>query len=139
MSLDTWKVEFYPTPACDCSAEDAIEHSLRKWRGLRGEALARHGLVRVDNGFAEPGGGCWFYVSASSCALCEHFYSEDEEGNEPRCAKCPLAIARGGFPCDDEQPGEADSPWVVWTADDDPEPMIAALEEAKKLGEGSGS
>lgn len=124
MTLSTWKTEFYPTEASECSKEDAIEHSLRKWRGLRKEALERHGAfikygdVRSDGEF--------FVIGGSSCALCESFFTERA------CKACPLAMSRGGKPCDREMPNEAISPWHSWTDRFDPEPMISALEKAQK-------
>ena len=44
MSIESWKAEFYPTPADEASKDQAIAHSLRKWEGLRKENLDRHEL-----------------------------------------------------------------------------------------------
>lgn len=130
MSIESWKAEFYPIPAEDCPKEQAITHSLRKWEGLRKDALGRHAIGLTDSGFLIGGDRTIFLVNASSCALCEHFYNEANE-DEP-CANCPLAIARGGFACDCEKPCEHNSPWAAWQYNKwhDPEPMIAALKAA---------
>jgi hypothetical protein len=47
MSLNTWKIEFYPQEACEVEDQlEAAKHSLRKWGGLTTENLERHGLVK---------------------------------------------------------------------------------------------
>ena len=46
MSLQTWMDEFYPTPAQKFPTElEAVEHSLRKWKGLTKENLEKHSVV----------------------------------------------------------------------------------------------
>lgn len=135
MTLSTWKTEFYPTEASECSKEDAIEHSLRKWRGLRKEALERHGLYfdTYDYVVVDDDGGYHFTVDASSCALCEHFLAEESDSwDEDRCKACPLSKSRSGISCDDTMNSEKSSPWHAWLDKTDPEPMIAALEKAQK-------
>jgi hypothetical protein len=130
MSLESWKAEFYPVPASECPAEDAIEHSLRKWRGLRPEALARHGVgTKGTRLFAAVDG--FFYISATNCALCEQFFQDAEEEDEKACADCPLAISRGGVSCSKAREGESFAPWEAFGAGNNPEPMIAALEKAQ--------
>lgn len=128
MSLETWKAEFYPQPADEVPADEAVAHSLQKWKGMRPENLERHG---VD---AE-----WSYlafedqtlgIDASTCALCKHF----ARGS---CLKCPLAIVRGGVACDMRREDEARpygcSPFHKWATIGDPEPMIKWLEKALPL------
>jgi hypothetical protein len=128
MSLDTWKAEFYPITAKECPVEQAIEHSLRKWLGLRPEALQQHGVrITCGNLANETGDGRIFLISSSSCALCALHYAEDDD--QP-CASCPLAISRGGASCDGLAKGEKVAPWWVWGDEKDHEPMIAALEKA---------
>lgn len=121
MSLATWKAEFYPVEAHKCPKEQAVEHSLRKWRGMRADALARHD-VTADCGKlklrAADGHLC---IDCSSCALCEHYVFDG-------CKKCPLARSRGGWACDSRMPSEHLSPFVYWRDEFTPEPMIAALE-----------
>lgn len=129
MTLSTWKTEFYPTEASECSKEDAIEHSLRKWSGLRKEALERHEAYSSHSGNVIDGSGGVIFVGANNCALCHHFYDED---TYPACSACPLAKSRNGAPCDSKNLGESSAPWFHWTRNSDPEPMIAALIVAQK-------
>ena len=35
MSLKSWKAEFYPVTASRVSKKNALEHSLKKWEGLK--------------------------------------------------------------------------------------------------------
>jgi hypothetical protein len=55
MSIETWKAEYYP---CDADSDEAqaapAAHGLRKWYGLRPEAIARHGLV-LECGYLRDG------------------------------------------------------------------------------------
>lgn len=133
MSLETWKAEFYPKPAKDVKAEDAVAHSLQKWRGLRKENLEKHGLER-DVECLQDESCCSFVVDADSCALCVHHLTKQDS-----CASCPLAKARGGVACDDSWNGiskvlpeikaEDVPPYQVFTLRGDPEPMIYWLEK----------
>jgi hypothetical protein len=128
--LDSWKAEFYPVEAKDCPKEKAISHSLVKWRGLRPEALKRHNL-KTERYFGVPclvDGPAFFFVNADTCALCVSYYDEEEEDGAA-CEKCPLALARDGVPCTSTADNEDVSPYGAWD-DNDPEPMIAALEKA---------
>ena len=126
MSLKTWKEEFYPveadSPEAQASARAAIEHSLRKWRGLRPEALLKHD-VRLEGPYhRQVFDDCADesqVISGSSCALCRRLYYD--------CYGCPL-VKVSGLVCDD-----AESAWDVYTNKADPEPMIAQLEKALAL------
>ncbi len=125
-----WLARYYPTPAAEVAEDDAILHSLRKWRGLRAEVLAVHGITTSGRRLYDACTGARVLpLEATSCALCVHYMeTEDEDGHPERlCTRCPLTFVRG-TPCDDavdEQP-----PWFAWTEDNDPEPMIALLEDA---------
>lgn len=94
MSLDTWKREFYPSPASDFragwratppTAVEAAEHSLKKWEGMLSHNLARHGvshpflgeLVEIDNPYKRIA-----IAGEVGCALC-HYYNLS-------CGRCPL-------------------------------------------------
>ncbi len=126
MSLKTWKEEFYPVEAdsleAQSSARAAIEHSLRKWRGLRPEALLKH-KVRLEGPYHKQiFDDCADesqVISGSSCALCQRL-----------CYDCPL-VKVSGLVCDDEG-----SAWGVYIHKADPEPMIAQLEKALALVSG---
>lgn len=98
MSLKSWLDEFYPISASEVSKEDALEHSIRKWKGLLPVNLAKHKVAyqweevqprdkeeRIHS----------FLIGSSSCALCQHWY-DDESG----CPECPLVKA-GHICCDD--------------------------------------
>lgn len=134
MSISSWKEEFYPVPADEVGEEGALEHSLRKWIGLRRENLRKHdvslGAVRI----AGYDGG--LTIDGTSCALCAHYYSRHGRRCEMRC---PLVDVNDGYSCDGS---------LVWEDDDkkhesdehdhythmrkrgDPEPMINLLEKA---------
>jgi len=116
MSLQTWMEEFMPVPPSDAvtSEQEAIEHCLRKWKGLRAEAKYKHQFSDVPTGNA-------------NCALC---LRHDDD-----CEKCSLALSRGGVACDDPTDDEVRSPYHSYISPrigelPDPEPMIAALEAA---------
>lgn len=111
--------------------EDAVAHSLRKWRGLTGHNLAEHGLLisrRMD--IMDQESRHVFPVSSASCALCHHYYRPNGVEHEDRCKQCPLAKARNDTPCDSLMPGEKNSPWGMWFQYQNPLPMIRLLREA---------
>lgn len=121
MSLQTWIDEFYPKPAQDVKTrKQALEHSLRKWIGLREKNLKKH-----DTYFAEVDE--FIPISSSSCALCVLFYREGEFSSD-RCGKCPLFKVRGVAcdSCDDER----ESPYHAGAFRRNPEPMIALIRKA---------
>lgn len=130
MSFESWCPEHYPVDANVAATDDvaACEHSLRKWRGLRKEALAAHELVVNEavlyekdfEDFEE-----WVLsVNAKTCALC--LLHVERTGS---CETCPLYEVRGR-PCDELRDGEKDSPYFTFSCCDDPEPMIGWLEKA---------
>lgn len=113
----TWMEKYYPIAAHDCCEDKAIEHSLRKWKGLRVDTLAEFGLE-------EPP----IEVDCDTCALCYHYLRPPTEGNE--CRNCPLCKTLG-YACDRQNPkwNELTGPYVLYKMDGDPEPMIEALEK----------
>ena len=143
MSLETWKKEFYPveadSPEAQASARAAIEHSLRKWRGLRPEALLKH-EVRLEGPYnKEVVDDCADaedesqFISSRSCALCIRF--DDADGN---CDGCPI-VKVSGMACDlkdEDERGPDASAWEMYIYYADPEPMIAQLEKALALVSG---
>lgn len=101
MSLETWKAEFYPEDAAlfyteQRSALEAVEHSLRKWRGLLPENLAKHGVEKDGIGIKETRRiSCKerFWFRAENCALCEWSLKARDGGETPmdeECDCCPL-------------------------------------------------
>lgn len=129
MSLETWKQEFYPINAREVSKDDAIQHSLTKWRGLRPEALARHGVVMKGKSVAEAGNEerslDAIFIDAHTCALCHHY-----EGAYGECLECPL-FNHLGERCDEYEA----SPYKRFSLYNNPEPMIKALEATLKAQE----
>jgi hypothetical protein len=125
MSLETWKKEFYPIEASEeMSAKEAIEHSLRKWKGLRSENLDKHGVdarAEVQYIFGEDS---FLAIDGSSCALCVKFLELDE--NLPWCYHCPLAKTLG------RSCGSDGMPYITWMETGNPEPMIKALRKTLK-------
>lgn len=111
MSKETWLAAYYPVPANKVPVDDALTHSLIKWRGLRPAALAEHGLT------VSP-----ITIEGCTCALCVQ--------NPDSCGACPLAISRDGTSCDRSTRHELVSPFSSWVGLSDPEPMIYALEAA---------
>ncbi len=131
MSADTWRQEFYP---CDpnplMSRLAAIQHSLKKWQGLRTRSLLDHGI-----------GSPPIMINGTSCSPCIKYRDDsgeyDEEASEESefdghpCVLCPLYGALGQRACDHDVECESEerAPFHVWREDNDPEPMIAALEK----------
>ena len=139
MSLETWKKEFYPVEAdsleAQASTRTAIEHSLRKWRGLRPEALLKH-EVRLEGPYnkevvddcADAENGPRFLLGNQSCALCLYI-------TDYTCEACPIFNVSGAA-CDPAENSDEVTAWEVYVHDADPEPMIAQLEKALALVSG---
>lgn len=118
MSLETWKDEFYPVEALAVLKKDAVEHSLRKWRGLRAANRAKHGVVLEACGIVRGDDGAGLVIASSTCALC--MWYSDSVGY---CRRCPI-VKCNGCGCDGDG-----SPYVEFLGRGDPEPMIALLEK----------
>lgn len=137
MSLHTWKKEFYPTRAnARMSVRKAIQHSIRKWEGLKKTNLRKHQMVvstaytrRIEDMLT----GSIFSIDSESCALCQKFIEI-----EHTCTHCPL-YRQLGHRCD-----ELNGPYTVWPRKG-PYRMIRALKktlerwDAKTLPERFGS
>lgn len=117
MSLETWKAEFYPIPAHEVPVEDAVQHSLRKWKGLTKENLEKHEVI--VGGRVVLGDDGKFDLSSDSCALCVHHYSALH-----RCPRCPIVSAIGDT-CGRD--------YADFLVHGNPLPMIEALERAAAL------
>jgi hypothetical protein len=124
MSLQEWKLKFYPRPASLVYVNDAINHSLTKWRGLRPEQLKKFNIT-VSSGILQDELCNIFQIDYKTCALCEYYYHNFT-------CDCPLAITRKGTPCDKRLPDEIYSPYYRFIKNDDPELMIKWLEKAKR-------
>jgi hypothetical protein len=132
MSIASWKAEFYPMAVEDVpfDAVLATKHSLAKWTGFREANRARHGVelhgscALVSN--KDLLAGDCVMIDSSTCALCQQFYEDSDDGDDP-CEICPLKVTLG-MSCDDSY-GSQPAPWDMWNVNQDPEPMIAALEQ----------
>lgn len=128
MSIKTWKAEFYSRPLKKFTKVQAIEHSLRKWIGLRPENREKHLASIYMFSWLRDYKGELFEIDSVSCALCVKYHQDyDSEFEVSRCETCPLYQSLG-VPCDDRE-GDIDQPWVLWVDKADPEPMISALQK----------
>lgn len=128
MSLETWKAEFYPIEASKVLVEDAVQHSLRKWRGLTKENLKKHGVKQDGNSIYDVFGS--LRLNYGSCALCFHY-----ECSVSDCPGCPL-VSVLGTRCDicvNRDDEHIVSPYREFIWRNDPLPMIEALEKAAAL------
>lgn len=134
MSLEIWKAKYYPAPAAEVSKEDALEHSIRKWQGLKATILKRHGLkYKWTSKSIVDAQGNKLIISISSCALCLHFAK-----GPGSCPECPLAIARSGVSCDyttnEELLSKKYNPWQEWILNNNHLPMLNWLLKLRKKG-----
>lgn len=130
MSLKSWERQYYKKPACECTKEEAVQHSILKWTGLLSSNLKRHGLKRLTctrllGSRVEGKHQHRFTVGISSCALCFHYY--------PYCPDCPLSRVRGGYSCFTALPEEIRSPYESFTKNGAVKPMLRYLIQAGKL------
>lgn len=132
MGFKEWARKYYPVPAHEVSKEDALSHSLNKWRGLRPTVLKRYGLKLRERSLYsvdEPRELPVLTMGTDTCALCEHYY------RYATCADCPLYELLG-HRCDarmtfkDSDP--ANGPYIQFVINGDVEPMIKVLEKATK-------
>lgn len=119
-----WLTRYYPKPADEVGVRAAVQHSLRKWRGLR--VIGQYGIHQQNTQLRDANKNVVLEVITDSCALCQHYFTPDNG-----CAMCPLSIIRGRVPCDVALVDEDRSPWEQWVKEGDPEPMIRWLEKAK--------
>lgn len=145
MSLETWKAEFYPTPAEVISDPvEAIEHSILKWTGLLDDNLRKHAVrktwqaVQLED---VSNYGKFFRVSSSTCALCSLFlnsgfsdddndeHDDDNDEHDDDCPACPLVKA-GYLSCLRCSSDASENAFEHWALTGDAEPMLEALETA---------
>jgi hypothetical protein len=133
-TLESWKKRYYPIAAKDCPEEDALEHSIQKWEGLRQGVLQEYGLHRDASGLSltvADSLGNKLAINDQTCALCYHYTENNEEID---CLRCPLraekvrrrqdpdAFADDTLSCDRE--------YSIWAAISNPIPMIELLRAA---------
>lgn len=129
MSLQTWKEEFYPEkPRKSMTEKQAIEHSIRKWEGLRKTNLKKHKILLYHSVHFIEDENDGMYIESESCALCKKYLHLDKYEANP-CEECPLYKSLGK-PCDQfKLLGEQTSPYIIWEKTGDPRPMIKALKK----------
>lgn len=149
-----WFEEFYPVPATEVAAEDALAHALNKWLGygklvdhltdfdkdMLNETKSQIEIAEWEVHVARVSAGHLWVGSTEfpyphilpdmySCALCIHFYND--ERTHMHCVYCPLAKARNGFSCGTCIPyAEIKSPYEAFVTDLDYRPMLGWLTEA---------
>lgn len=133
MSFKSWRRGFYPYPASrPKTALKALEHSLRKWLGLRPEYLKEHGCVLANEKgriyVSHPHERGHLDIDALSCALC-HLFLNDCRNDD--CRKCPL-FKHLAKTC-----AAPKMPYDIFEETLDPHPMITLLYDVKLKMESS--
>ncbi len=135
MSLKTWEAEFYPQTAeafalidhrDPQSQREAIQHSIRKWRGLLPNNLMGHGCVLIGQYLEDARDRIkGLAIDGDSCALCVLNCKASVESH--RCASCPLFLSRNGVACDVDGINASD---LYRSGLEDPTIMIEGLQKA---------
>lgn len=91
MSLESWKKEFYPTPASDFigggqTAVGAVQHSLKKWEGTTPLNLANHHLSHIGQYLQDDSSSTKSILTSEGCSLCVGYYRNHE------CRTCPITL-----------------------------------------------
>ena len=84
MSLESWKKEFYRTPASKVSRRHALKHSLKKWVGLLSKNRRKHRVQLYEAQLSDNDCNT-LDIDSDSCALCHHYIDKDCEG-------CPISF-----------------------------------------------
>jgi hypothetical protein len=128
MSLSSWKREFYKRPAKKTSRKFALQHSLRKWIGLKPSNLKKHSVFISDfsvvDGNTSRGS---LQIDDQTCALCVHFLNSPVHD----CKGCPLTEI-------DNCCLDGDSPYDEFLHHGKVMPMIKALKDAVNKGKQNG-
>lgn len=139
MTVETWMVEFFDVDVdgIEKNKVAALEHSIKKWKGLTRENLNKHcvSIVNFEDRpeLADGKTTQRFVINSRSCALCQLFMLDGGDA-EANCTQCPLAQYRGGYPCDVCGPTQIDgkeicpNPWKAFK-ERNPQPMIDQLEQ----------
>ncbi len=139
MSVRSWCKEFYPVTPHLVSVEDAAEHSLQKFIGLREENLLKHDVIKhgnlvvYDNYKKKYNMPREEYsdnnrdnvrINASSCALCYHHANKDVLVDY--CEACPIYSYKKslGYDCISEA---CHMEYLVWYNRLGPDQMIELL------------
>jgi hypothetical protein len=138
MSLASWKKEFYRIPASKVSKRNALQHSLKKWIGLKPCNRKKHKVSLVYGSLVDDSDvvafeeGCRngyieidsFDIDNTTCALCKHFFSSKYLDNH--CKDC-LLVKANFMSCEDDY-----SPFDLFVNKGLVSPMITALEKAQE-------
>ena len=122
MSIKTWEQEYYPEEADAVEADEALNHSILKWTGLRAENLAEHDVESGGDSDLSDNEGGRFSVNSSTCALCHMYYNDSSWAGDHRCMDCPI-YQSAGCSCRRE--------YRIYSERQDPEPMIKLLRSIK--------
>ena len=115
--LKSWMKEFYPIPADKVTQKrEALRHSIRKWRGLLPENLAKH-KVKCVNGDVVDRDLKSFAIDTESCALC-CLYLAHNCVTRPACSACPIKQVTGRTCL---------AAYADWECTGDPTPMLKIL------------
>ena len=135
MSLQTWMDEFYPTPAQKFPTElEAVEHSLRKWKGLTRENLEKHGVIHRGWNIRDDNGTI-LKIDSSTCALCQqHIIDKEYFANCDKCILKKVNVSKFDgehYGCDSAMPEKDFTTYYEFIKNNNPQPMIELLEKAK--------
>lgn len=146
MSIESWKGEFLQEGYQDCKTLiEATEVSLHKWKGLRLDNLKKHSIKKKED-FLIDSEGYTLTVGSDSCSLCwfsgiVFFDPTPNRGTailHVECKKCALGNMYPGicgYNCyySEKDIGVyGDDAYSQWIDEENPEPMIQALEELLK-------
>lgn len=122
MGLKQWRRKFCPQLNFkDMTPVQAVQHALRKWRGLCKENLRKYGMVRRGKVIWDKEDGK-FAITTETCSLCYFWYGKDD------CNDCPLARVNEEIPCCAEN-----GAYSEWLESGHTKPIIRGLENALKL------
>lgn len=139
MSKQTWEEEFYPIHAWQAAGtvKEAIEHSLRKWKGLTKENLNKHKLHTDEDyhlSVLDEENEIALGVYGESCALCCYAgeYIDQHGLDYEDCGPCPLNVI--------DNCNRVGSAYNLFLRTGNPEPMIANLRQCLvNINDGNGS
>jgi len=82
MSFKTWIKEFYPVPVeelpKDISDIQAINHSLKKWKGALPKNTKKHNVIYSDYEIMEGTSTKTLQFFGETCALCKKYYHDKQ-------------------------------------------------------------
>ena len=121
MSLNSWKSEFYPTPATDIAKtgteKDIVSHSLVKWQGRSPENLVKHGVTQLGKWIVyETDSTEAFLIDEETCSLCK--------AADDMCESC-IFTSRIGKTCYQE--------YFIFRQTGNVQPMIDTLSKLLKI------